>query len=400
MREHKSCLWKTGAVSIVPDWRIPLSDLDFGSEELAAVQRVVLSKWLSMGAEVQAFEKEFSEMQGAQHALAVANASAGLHLALLALGLGPGDEIIQPALNFVAAANMTMAVGATPVFADIIDLSEPTIDPRHVEHLITERTRAVVVMHYGGNLCRMAELAEICRVRGLALIEDACHAVGARYQDANRRLPHGMMAGSIGNVGAFSFFANKNMAAGEGGMLVTNRNDVAERVRLLRSHGMNSLTWDRHKGHASSYDVVAHGYNYRLDELHAALGRAQLAKLLHNNDRRRRILQAYRDCLQSLAGWTMPCSDTIVLSSGHLMVVVAPTPEIRSNAVKALREARIQSSLHYPCISDFSAFRDGRNDRVAQTRQFTERAITLPLFPTMSLDQVTDTVACLRSVSG
>ena len=164
MREHKSCLWKTGAVSIVPDWRIPLSDLDFGSEELAAVQRVVLSKWLSMGAEVQAFEKEFSEMQGAQHALAVANASAGLHLALLALGLGPGDEIIQPALNFVAAANMTMAVGATPVFADIIDLSEPTIDPRHVEHLITERTRAVVVMHYGGNLCRMAELAEICRV--------------------------------------------------------------------------------------------------------------------------------------------------------------------------------------------------------------------------------------------
>ena len=330
---------------------------------MAAVQRVVLSKWLSMGAEVQAFEKEFAAMQGARHALAVANASAGLHLAYLALHLGPGDEIIQPALNFVAAANMTMAVGATPVFADIIDLTEPTIDPRHVEKLITARTKAVVVMHYGGNLCRMAELAELCRDRGLALIEDACHAVGARYQDAGQRPPHGVMAGSIGDVSAFSFFANKNMAAGEGGMVVTNRNDIAERVRLLRSHGMNSLTWDRHKGHASSYDVVANGYNYRLDELHAAIGRAQLAKLLHNNERRRRILETYRDCLQSLAGWMMPFADSIDLSSGHLMVVVAPTPEIRSKALKTLRDAQIQSSLHYPCICDFSAFQNGAERR-------------------------------------
>lgn len=382
------------------EWQIPLSDLDYDSEEMVAVQRVVASKWLSMGAEVQAFEREFAAMHEARYALAVANASAGLHLAFLALGLGRGDEIIQPALNFVAAANMAMAVGATPIFADIIDLNEPTIDPEHVEELATARTKAVVVMHYGGNLCRVTELEECCRARGLALIEDACHAVGTRYQRLDQRPPHGVMAGSIGDVSAFSFFSNKNMATGEGGMVVTNREDVAERVRLMRSHGMNSLTWDRHKGHASSYDVVVNGYNYRLDELHAALGRAQLAKLAGNNERRRRLLEAYRDCLQSLSGWTMPFADSIDRSSGHLMVVVAPTPELRGRAVNALREARIQSSLHYPCVSDFSAFQNGRSSSVPLTQQFTQRAITLPLFPTMSVDQVTQIVACLRSANG
>jgi dTDP-4-amino-4,6-dideoxygalactose transaminase len=381
------------------EWRIPLSDLDFDFEEEAAAQRVFLSKWLSMGAEVQAFEKEFATMQGARHALAVANATAALHLAFLALGLGPGDEIIQPALNFVATANMTIAVGATPVFSDIVDLSEPTIDPGHVESLFTPRTKAVVVMHYGGNLCRMVELTELCRDRGLTLIEDACHAVGVRFHDAGRRPPHGVMAGSIGDISAFSFFGNKNIACGEGGMVITNRDDLAERVRLLRSHGMSSLTWDRHKGHASSYDVVINGYNYRLDELHAAVGRAQLAKLLRNNERRRNLLEAYQDRLQLLSGWMMPFADSIEHSSGHLMVVVAPTPEMRNRAVDALREARIQSSLHYPCIPDFSAFRDARTNRAVQTQQFTERAITLPLFPTMSADQVKDTIECLRSVN-
>jgi dTDP-4-amino-4,6-dideoxygalactose transaminase len=382
------------------EWAIPLSDLDYDSEETVAVQRVVASKWLSMGAEVQAFEREFAAMHQARHALAVANASAGLHLAFLALGLGRGDEIIQPALNFVAAANMTKAVGATPIFADIIDLNEPTIDPEHVERLTTARTKAVVVMHYGGNLCRVKELVDVCRARGLVLIEDACHAVGTWYQRWDQQPPHGAMAGSIGDVSAFSFFSNKNIATGEGGMVVTNRDDVAERVRLLRSHGMNSLTWDRHKGHASSYDVVVNGYNYRLDELHAALGRTQLAKLVRNNERRRRLLEVYRDGLQSLSGWSMPFADSIDRSSGHLMVVVAHTPELRCTALNRLREARIQSSLHYPCISDFSAFQNGRSSKVPLTQQFTQRAITLPLFPNMSVDQVTQIVACLRSANG
>jgi dTDP-4-amino-4,6-dideoxygalactose transaminase len=295
------------------DWRIPLSDLDYGNEEANAIQRVIASKWLSMGPEVQAFEQEFAAMQQADHALAVSSATAGLHLALLALGVGPGDEVIQPALNFVAAANMTVAVGGTPVFADIRSLDEPTIDPSEVERLISPRTKAVVVMHYGGSLCRMAALTEVCAARGIAIVEDACHAVGVAYHDARNRWPNGVMAGSIGDISAFSFFSNKNIASGEGGMVVTNRADLAERVRLLRSHGMTSLTWDRHKGHASSYDVVNPGYNYRLDELHAALGRAQLKKLEPNNQRRRDLLLSYREAMRSFSGWIMPFAEKIRL---------------------------------------------------------------------------------------
>ena len=379
------------------DWRIPLSALDYGGEEADAVQRVIASKWLSMGPEVQAFEQEFTAMQEAKHALAVSSATAGLHLSLLALGVGPGDEVIQPALNFVAAANMTVAVGAAPVFADICSLDEPTIDPGEVDRLISPRTKAVVVMHYGGSLCRMGELTELCAARGIAIVEDACHAVGVAYHDARNRWPNGIMAGSIGDLSAFSFFSNKNIAAGEGGMVVTNRADLAECVRLLRSHGMTTLTWDRHKGHADSYDVVNPGYNYRLDELHAALGRAQLKKLNRNNQRRRERLALYREALRLLGGWTMPFADTIDSSSGHLMVIVAPDPDVRERAVHALREAGIQSSMHYPCIADFTGFAGGSDEELEVTRQFTRRAITLPLYPTLNPDRINHIVEILRA---
>jgi dTDP-4-amino-4,6-dideoxygalactose transaminase len=380
------------------DWRIPLSDLDYGSEEANAVQRVIASKWLSMGPEVHAFEQDFAAMQDAKHALAVSSATAGLHLALLALGVGSGDEVVQPALNFVAAANMTVAVGGTPVFADICSLDEPTIDPSEVERLISPRTKAVIVMHYGGSLCRMAALTEICVARGIAIVEDACHAVGVAYHDARNRWPNGVMAGSIGDISAFSFFSNKNIASGEGGMVVTNRADLAERVRLLRSHGMTSLTWDRHKGHAASYDVVNPGYNYRLDELHAALGRAQLKKLDRNNQRRRNLVGSYRQAVQSLAGWTMPLADAIEYSSGHLMVIVAPDPDIRERAVQALRQSGIQSSMHYPCVADFAGFAAAPDVDLKVTRQFTRRAITLPLYPTMDPQSINIIVDVLRSV--
>lgn len=381
------------------DWRIPLSDLDYGAEEAAAVQSVIASKWLSMGPEVQAFEQEFAEMQRAKHALAVSSATAGLHLALLALEVRSGHEVIQPALNFVAAANVTVAVGATPVFADICGLDEPTIDPAEVKRLTTPRTRAVIVMHYGGNLCRMSELAKFCSEQGIALVEDACHAVGVPYRGQDSRWPDRVMAGSIGDINAFSFFANKNVASGEGGMVVTNRAHLAERVRLLRSHGMTTLTWDRHKGHAGSYDVVHPGYNYRLDELHAALGRAQLKKLERNNQRRRDLLAAYREAVQTLAGWTMPFADAIDRSSGHLMVIVAPDPDRKERAVHALRHSGVQSSMHYPCITDFTGFSGGAGESLELTRHFTRRAITLPLYPTLHPDRIPEVIGILRTVN-
>ena len=383
-------------------WKIPLSDLEFGPEETEAVARVLRSKWLSMGPEVERFEAEFATFLEAKYALAVSSATAALHLSFLSANIGPGDEIIQPALNFVATANMTVACGATPVFADIISLAEPTIDPVDVDSLVTQRTRAVIAMHYGGNLCRMSDLRKLCTERGLLLIEDACHAVGVRFHDPYGRHPDGTMAGNIGELGAFSFFANKNMVTGEGGMVVTNREDLAASARLLRSHGMTSLTWDRHRGHASAYEVVANGYNYRLDELHAAIGRVQLAKLLQNNQRRRHLLQCYNNAVYRLDGWLMPFCESIDKSAGHLMVAVAPTKEIRDEAINRLRSSEIQSSMHYPCIADFTAFAKLKPRPLPITRDFVSRAITLPLYPAMTDDDTTHvctTIGMLRGIS-
>jgi dTDP-4-amino-4,6-dideoxygalactose transaminase len=344
------------------DWRIPLSDLDYGEEERAAVERVLRSKWLSMGPEVAAFESEFAETQGLRHAVAVANGTAALHLSLAVAGVGAGDEVVQPALNFVAAANMTVALGAVPVFADIVGLEEPTISAGEVARLIGPRTKAVVAMHYGGNLARVAEIRRLCDERGLVMIEDACHAVGAPAR--------GVKAGGFGELAAFSFFSNKNLAIGEGGMVATSSDDFAKRLRLLRSHGMTSLSWDRHSGHASSYDVVAHGYNYRLDDLHAALGRAQLAKLPANNQKRRELLRAYRSGLRLSDGWLMPFADHIESSSGHLMALLAPNADARNRLAGRLREAGIQTSMHYPCIADFEAFASSRTSAIPITREF------------------------------
>jgi len=361
--------------------------------------RVLRSKWLSMGPEVQAFEREFAAALAVKHAFATSYATVGLHLALLATGVGRGDEVIQPALNFVASANMTMALGAVPIFADVLSLTEPTIDPAEIERLITKRTKAVIVMHYGGYCCRMTEIQAICRKRGVALIEDACHAIGAKYLDPQQRSPHGQMAGSIGDVAAFSFFSNKNLATGEGGMIVTNRDDLAAQVKLLRSHGMTTLTWDREKGHASSYDVVRHGFNDRLDELHAALGREQLKKLAAGNERRGRAVALYRRRLKNLTGWAIPFGSYAGDSAFHLMTTLAPSQAARTQVTAELKEAGIQTSLHYPCITDFAAFAQFSHARVPVTREYASSVITLPLHARLSDEAVEEVCAKLQAAA-
>lgn len=380
------------------DWIIPLSDLEYDGDEEAAVLAVLRSKWLSMGAEVDAFEREFKAFIGSRHALAVANGTAALHLAFRALNIGPGDEVIQPALSFVAAANMTVAAGATPVFADVSGIDEPTIDPAAISRALSPRTKAIVVMHYGGYFPNMAEIVDIAKTRRIPIIEDACHAVGAAYLDHDQRSPHGphgMMAGNLGAIGCFSFFSNKNLAVGEGGMATTNDESLAERMRLLRSHGMTTVTWDRHRGHAHSYDVVAHGCNFRLDEIHAALGRVQLRKLVANNARRKRLVSMYRDRLSALPGWRFPFEKYRGDSAFHLAVVVAPDEDARARAIARLAEARIQTSIHYPCIADFKAFASFKTAPIPNSRMYAHRALTLPLFPSMTEAQVEQAASVL-----
>jgi dTDP-4-amino-4,6-dideoxygalactose transaminase len=297
----------------------------------------------------------------------------------------------------VAAANMTFRIGARPVFGDVAGLDEPTLDPAELDRLVTERTRAVVVMHYGGAPCRIREIEAFCRQHGLALIEDACHGVGG---SCGRR-----KMGAWGDAAAFSFFSNKNLAVGEGGMVTTLRDDVAEKLRLLRSHGMTTLTWDRHRGHASTYDVVAHGINCRMDEIHAAIGREQLKKLGRNNARRRELAREYHRLLDGefallkKNGWIAPELGTRgEEASHHLMVVVAPDQDARARAMLHLRECGIQTSIHYPFIPEFTAFRAGGETASAgleRSKAFCERILTLPLHPLLTNEDVRTVLAAL-----
>jgi dTDP-4-amino-4,6-dideoxygalactose transaminase len=371
-------------------WNVPLSDLVIDDEIVQAVHEAVTSGWWSMGPRVAEFEQAFAEFVGARHALAVANGTAALHLALLAVGCGPGDEVIVPSLNFVAAANTIRHTGATPVFCDISSASDLNLDPKDVEAAVGPATKAIVVLHYGGFACDMEAVGRLAESHGLSVTEDAAHAPGATWR--------GQACGTLGRVGCFSFFSNKNLPIGEGGMIVTNEDELAERIRLLRSHGMTTLTWERHRGHAHSYDVVAQGFNYRLDELRAAMGLVQLRRLPAENEARRRISATYRTALTGVRGLQMPFPDPEAQrsSSHHLAVVLLPAGVARADVRGALEADRIQTSVHYPPIHRFTDYEQlGARRPLPNTDAIGERVLTLPLYGHMTDSQVEAVVAAL-----
>jgi dTDP-4-amino-4,6-dideoxygalactose transaminase len=357
---------------------VPLSDILVDEEIEEAVAGAVRSGWWSMGPRVKELETQFAALCDAKAAFAVANGTAALHLALLAVGCADGDEVVLPSLNFVAAANTVVHVGATPVFCDIQGAHNLNLDVRDVEAAITPATRAIVVLHYGGHPCHMDAILALAAQHGIAVIEDAAHAPGARWQ--------GRACGTFGDVGCFSFFSNKNLPMGEGGMVVTNDEALAERIRLLRSHGMTTLTWDRHRGHAHSYDVVAHGFNYRLDEIRAAIGLVQLRRLAEHNAARARIVRYYRAALHGVAGIEMPFApDDDSEAAHHLAVIVLPEGCVRGAFQTSLAERGIQTSVHYPPIHGFSVYQQlGARRPLPVTELVAPRLVTLPLYPHMT----------------
>jgi dTDP-4-amino-4,6-dideoxygalactose transaminase len=373
------------------NWRIPLSDIDFDSDENAAVAEVIDSKWLTMGNVTQEFEQAFADYIGAKYAIAVANGTAALHLACIALNLKPGDEVIVPSLTFVATANAIRYTGATPIFADITGENDLNVSYQSIRSLITKRTRAIIVVHYGGYACHMSNIMALAHEYNLKVIEDAAHAVGSEL--GGRKL------GTWGELGCFSFFSNKNMTTGEGGMIVTNDEALSQKLHLLRSHGMTTMTWDRHKGHAWSYDVVDLGYNYRIDEIRAALGVVQLRKLEKNNTHRRQLTQLYHDMLLEMVPQIiLPFSTHSGKSAAHLMPVLLPHSVNRSNFMEQLKSHGIQTSIHYPPIHLFSAYQDfrKRDGSLSKTEDIAAREVTLPLYPTMADDDVNIITRAMR----
>jgi dTDP-4-amino-4,6-dideoxygalactose transaminase len=358
----------------VTNWRISLSEVDFGPEEIEAVARVIRGGWVSMGAEVRAFEEDFARACGTKEAVAVCNGTAALHLALIGLGLEPGREVIVPTLSFVASANAVVLAGGRPVFADSIGPDDYTIDPEAVARAITPNTAGVMAMHYAGYPCEMHALERLCRERGLFLIEDVAHAPGASW--------NGMALGTIGDAGCFSFFGNKNLTTGEGGMVLGRNKLTLESVRLMRSHGMTTMSWDRYSGHAHAYDVVSPGLNYRPTELTGALGRIQLRKLQANNARRNQALAVYRERLSGVAGIAMPFSHKA--GAGHLCVVRLVDPGLQAPLRAHLASQGIQTSLHYPPIHRFAHYRTIGAATLPVAEALAASSITLPLHPRLS----------------
>lgn len=357
-------------------WKIPLFELDYTRRELRAARGVVRSKWLTTGEKTREFETKFAtRISDSVSAVAVSNCTAALHLALLALGVGPGDEVCVPAMTFVADANVVALTGAKPVFLDSVSLDDPTVNPKDFSAKITPRTKAVIVVHYAGFAADLSTVSEICDTENIAMVEDVAHGPFATFG--------GQSLGTFGDLACFSFFGNKNLVTGEGGMVVSSRADLMEKVERLRSHGMTTLSYDRYKGRAVSYDVETPGLNYRTDEVRSALGLVQLSRMDEMQERRSSAYERYLDLLEE---HEVPVAVPFRQwqrgrSAYHVFPVVLPSNASRSAVIKRMKEDGIQTSVHYPAIPSFSAYSGWGTERTPVARAYGERVLTLPFFP-------------------
>jgi dTDP-4-amino-4,6-dideoxygalactose transaminase len=371
------------------NWKYQLSDVDLGNEEATAVANVVRSKWLSAGEVTAKFESEFKTAIGSQHAVALNSCTAALHLALTALDIQPGDEVIVPSYTFVASANAILYRDAKPIFVDIVGPHDLNLDPIDLARKTTSRTKAIIVVHFAGFIADMDRIMAHAQRHDLYVVEDACHAIGSRYTSSPESKWINKGAGTIGHVGCFSFFANKNLVTGEGGMLVTDDSTIADRVKSLRSHGMTKSSWDKASGRATDYDVTRLGYNYRPTEITSAIGRIQLAKLDRNNAIRSKLVERYRENLADCPGIVIPFIQYSGDSSNHIFPILVEH-DVRGIVREKLHAKGIQTSIHYPPVHQFTQYRNLSASAVQlpMTERVAAREITLPLHPLLTESDV------------
>jgi len=363
------------------NYKIPLFDLNFDELEEQAVIKTLRSKWISTGPKTVEFETKFSSMLNIKYSVALSNCTVALHLAMKLCEIKEGDEVICPSLTFVATVNAIRYVNAIPVFADIKSYRDLTIDPTDIESKITSKTKAIVVMHYGGFACDMDSIMSLAKKYKLKVIEDACHGPLSEYQ--NKKL------GTIGDVGCFSFFSNKNISTGEGGMLVTNSEEYYEKAKLLRSHGMTSLSYERSKGHSTGYDVVSPGYNYRMDDIRASIGIVQLDKIEDDLKKRAEVRKAYIDGLSESDKIIIPFENYKEFSSNYIFPIVLQnsTSKRRDEIRNKLAEIGIQTSVHYPAVHRFSIYKEF-NNILPVTNYVADNLITLPMYGNLSKSEI------------
>lgn len=362
-------------------WKVQLFKLNYDGQEQEAVKEVLDSKWITMGQKTLDFESAFTSYLGeGVKGLAVSNGTAALHMAVLALGIGAGDEVITPSLTFIADQNVVTMVGAKNVLADITSYDDWSMGPKDIEKRITPKTKAILIVHYAGFACDMDEICKICKKHNLYLIEDCAHTPGSDYK--------GRALGTFGDVAAFSFFTNKNLSVGEGGMVVTKSDEILEKLRGLRSHGMTVPSFDRFKGRAITYDVSMAGLNYRIDEMRSALGLVQLKKLDVANEARTKLVYHYYKRLDEVNGIKIPFR---YFERGkpnfHIMPIMLEDGIDRIAVIESMKADEIQTSIHYPVIQNFIGYKGVVNE-TPKSKFVSEHELTLPLYPTMTIEQV------------
>ncbi len=372
-------------------FKIPLFDLSYDEHEENEVVKTLKSKWISTGPKCQQLEKLFCESFDVNFALTVSSCTAALHLALMVLGVKKGDEVIVPSLTFAATANSVKYVGATPVFADVKSLTDLTIDPDDILRKVTNKTKVIIPMHFAGFAADMNSIMRIANQHNLKVVEDACHAPLSEYNEKK--------LGSIGDIGTFSFFSNKNMSTAEGGIMISNNEKYIQDARLLRSHGMTTMSYERAKGHATSYDIETLGYNYRLDDIRASLGIVQFKKLKKDLEKRREVRKWYIEGLKNINKIIIPFKDNTEFTSNYIFPIILKdsTAEYRDSVRNSLHQNGIQTSIHYPAVHRFTIYKNEYTP-LTITDYIVSNEITLPMYGALTKQDVDYISNCLYEI--
>jgi perosamine synthetase len=374
---------------------IPYGRQCIEEDDIEAVVSALRSDWLTTGPMVKAFEEGLAENVGVRHAVVVSSGTAALHAAIYALGIRAGDEVVVPAMTFAATANSIVYQGGTPVFADV-ESDTLLIDPTDVEAKIGPRTKAVMAVDYAGQPCDYDALRRITEPKGIALISDACHALGARYK--------GKPVGSLSRLNTFSFHPVKHITTGEGGAVTTDDVQLAESVRLFRNHGISGDFRERELRGSWFYEMVDLGFNYRITDIQCALGLSQLKKLTAWVERRRAIAERYEEAFADIPHIEALRVKPEVYHSYHLYVIkidFAAVGKSRTDAFRTLREKGIGVNVHYIPVHLHPYYRrrfNTHNGMCPNAEKAYEHIISLPIFPQMDDNQVREVVRCVREV--
>ena len=366
---------------------IPLFKPTLDQAEIKAVAAVLRSGWIGSGPKVEEFETKFARLVGVKYAVAVSSASSALQLAIQSLNLPPQSHIISPSLTFIATNHAILLNQLKPIFCDV-DPDTLCTDPDDVAKRITSKTRAIIAMHYGGHPADLKPLIKFCRQHKLALIEDCAHATGSYY--------YGQHVGSFGTMGCFSFAAIKNLTTGDGGMIVTNKKSLADRLKLLRWSGISKDTWHRtnRKKYSWQYDVVEISGKHQMNDIAAAIGLVQLNKLSGTNAKRQKLSQRYNKLLADISWASLPTVKSWAVSSHHNFCLKVP-PRIRNRLIDYLISRGISTSVHYVPSHHYKLYRPFAAS-LPITDSIWRQILLLPLYPTVTLAEQDKVIAALH----